>query len=30
MSLVGPRPCIPYEYEVYEPGSGGGSTPFPA
>ena len=19
MSLVGPRPCIPYEYEVYEP-----------
>ena len=19
MSIVGPRPCIPYEYEVYEP-----------
>jgi lipopolysaccharide/colanic/teichoic acid biosynthesis glycosyltransferase len=19
MSLVGPRPCIPYEYELYEP-----------
>ena len=19
MSLVGPRPCIPYEYDLYEP-----------